>query len=124
MEEVPKHSDEWALYIIGILLALLWKWFCYVRTGWAMDPAKTTGASTKEWFLEPSLNNGASWATTFGVLWVFGDCYINGVQLLGPWLNAIPVVKSVSFLLGTLTEYLVPGMTKWVINKIRQAFGS
>lgn len=113
---VDRHVDDWLLYILGVLLALGWKYWTYVRVG--QKNGKTLRESTLEWFFEKSAENATSWATTFGILWVFGDCYINRVQFLGDWLQAVPVVKSISFLFGSMTEYVVPNIMKWVVNKI------
>jgi hypothetical protein len=111
-----RHHDEWAFYIIGILIALSLKCTHYVLEG--KKQGREAKDSIHEWFFEKSRDNVVSWGTTIAVIWVFGDCYINQVAFLWPWLNGIPVVKSLSFLFGTLIEYVAPNATKWVVNKI------
>lgn len=112
---MDRHVDDWGLYLGGVALALFLKWHSYVRIG--KQAGKTTKQGTSEWFFEKSAENAVSWASTVGIIWVFGDCYINRVQFLGDWVQAVPVVKSISFLFGTLVEYTVPNISKWVLNK-------
>lgn len=106
----------WAWYIFGAVLTLVVKWASYVYHGKQMG--KSIWTSTKEWFLDATLENTASWVTSIaniGVAWTIGRIYINRMPM---WdMASLPLDNAISFTLGVIAEIIAPNCVKWLISK-------
>jgi hypothetical protein len=105
----------WIAYVLGFALTLLFKWAQAAYLGGKQG--KSVKQVTCEWFFEPSLENASSWTATIGGVWVLGSIYINGlVKIAG--ISDLPVDESIAFLFGSLFEFTVPAIIKWMVSKL------
>jgi hypothetical protein len=109
----------WAYYISGIFIALAIKYVCYIYEG-KTKFNKSIKRSTKEWFMERTITNAASWfATVLNLVsaWTFGRIYINHIFTFG-FLDKLPSDISLALLLGLMMEYIAPWFAKKVVRVI------
>ena len=109
------HKSEWFSYILGALLTLAYKYARYIYA--SKKASVPMRQATLEWFLEPSRENGVSWAASIGAVWVCGSLYIDkAIQFTG--ITELPVIHSVAFTLGALAEQTAPAIAKWIAAKL------
>lgn len=109
------HKSEWAAYLTGAVLTLLYKYLRYLYV--ARKNGVPARQATLEWFLEPTTENRVSWAVTVGAVWVGGSIYIDrALEVTG--LSQLPVLDSVAFLLGAMMETTAPAVAKWLASKL------
>lgn len=110
----------WVAYLFAALATLAGKLIIYVRAGKKMG--KPAGKCIKEWFLENSRQNIASWVATIGFVWGIGAVYIDRVVslagILGQVFDAIPVHASFALVLGYVAEMVAPNAAKWFISQL------
>lgn len=112
------HHNIWIAYFAGFILTLAWKLASAIYQG--NKQGKPWRQTTLEWFLEPSLSNASSWTATIGGVWLLGSIYINRiVEVTG--LSNLPLDTGLAFFMGTIFEFTVPAITKWVVAKIPSA---
>ena len=112
---VVHHHMVWFAYFAGFGLTLLFKWAKAAYLG--KQQGVSIGKTTLNWFLEPTLDNLSSWTATVGGVWILGSIYIEHiVEVTG--LTSLPVDASIAFFLGTIFEFTVPAITKWLVGKI------
>lgn len=111
---VLHHHNIWIAYFIGAVLTLTGKYVRYCYEGNKIN--KSLSVCTKEWFFENTLSNGASWATTIGIVWSGGYLYIN--RLVFFMVPSIPVDVPIAFLIGSLMESFAPDIVKWIARQM------
>ncbi len=115
---MPSHTELWIWYILGAFLTLLFKYASYVYHGAKMQ--HDIWISTKEWVLERTIENAASWVASLGnfaIAWTFGKAYISRWTLWG-FLGSLPLDIAISFTLGVAIEIEAPNIMKWLVKQL------
>jgi len=114
-------TPVWIAYFAGAGLVLVSKLVRYL--GQSKAHGSSVSGSLKEWFLEPSSNNFASWLATVGVVWVVGYLYINQLAdftgITGKVVDKIPIAAPVAFLFGCVAEIIAPNVFKWIMAALK-----
>jgi hypothetical protein len=121
MIAISQHETLWAIYLIGAILTLTWKWLRYCLTG-VYRLKKGFWKSSREWFEIVTLDSQVSWITTIAAVWFLGSVVIDRVGLnwfIGGGFVGIPNTKSFAFLIGSMSEMLAPALVKWITAKFK-----
>ena len=109
-----KAVDIWACYFMGFAVALYYKWARAIYHG--KQQGKSIKQVTLEWIFEPSVENAGSWIGTIAGVWVFGSIYINRIISVAG-ITDLPLDRSIGFFLGSIFEFVIPNMTKWIVSR-------
>ncbi len=107
-------------YVAGFLLALFWKYFCWVYIG-MFRLKKGFAVSSREWFEMTTIDAKVSWIATVALVWTIGTVYVKQIGiawLFGGVLAGVPVCDPIAFLLGVTAEYTAPALLKYFCSKI------
>jgi len=112
-----KPEYLWLAYWIGAIAALAWKWVRWCLIG-DCEYNKSWRQSTKEWFSLALREEQVSWVVTVGIVWVVGAVFVQRIEIDLDLLKYVPVHYSTAFLLGSLMEFVVPAVFKWLLSKL------
>jgi hypothetical protein len=111
------HKALWAWYAGSAFLVLLIKLASYCYHGRQMG--HPVAVSIREWFLERTLENAASWTASvinLAAAWTIGRIYISQMTIWG--VAPLPLDIGISCLLGCSVEITAPNFAKWLVSKI------